>query len=86
MRKVTYEDLEGKTVVMLDKEDAVKVCRLGQGAGCCAFLTCGANGFECEKKTSLGPIIADRLAKGLFVAKGEGGWEGCAWEVDHEGK
>ncbi len=35
------------TEIRLSKDEAEKVCKLGQMEKCCAFLVCGANGFEC---------------------------------------
>lgn len=30
-----------------------EVCKIGQGAACCRYLTAGAGGFECAKRGSL---------------------------------
>ena len=68
------------TEVLLTYEEAIGVCKLTQGKKCCAFLLCGPDGWECGKRSSLSPLIIDRLEKGTMVAKGKGGWEGCAWK------
>jgi len=68
------------SAVMTD-EEAKKICRFGQGPECCAFLTVGPKGFVCERMNyAISFTIFDRLEKGTMKAKGEGGWEGCAWE------
>lgn len=36
------------------------ICKIGQGKACCRYLTCSADGFECEK---LGP------AKGILDSR-----------------
>lgn len=38
------------------------VCKIGQGADCCRYLACGADGFECLKHTGLKDTV-DRRAK-----------------------
>jgi hypothetical protein len=68
------------TEVRMSKEEAEKVCRLGQMDKCCAFLCVSANGFECIRMSyPMNGSIFDRLEKGTMNAKGEGGWKGCAW-------
>lgn len=69
---------EWTTVVRMAPEEAKEVCRLGEGEKCCAFLVVGKDGFECIRMSSP-TIILDRLKKGTMNAKGEGGWDGCAW-------
>lgn len=69
------------TEVRMTGEEAKSVCKLGRGEECCAFLVCGANGFECIRMSpSFNAVIFSRLKEGTMSAKGEGGWEGCAWE------
>lgn len=69
------------TLVKMSVEEATKVCRLGQMDGCCAFLVMGSEGFECVRMVSAFSVqLCERLRKGTMNAKGEGGWEGCAWE------
>ncbi len=48
-----------------------RVCRIGQAKLCCRYLTCGANGFNCEKRSSLKQIIDSRVAAGTFHACGD---------------
>lgn len=38
------------------------VCKIGQGAACCRYLTCGAGGFECGKLNGLKQAIDIRVA------------------------
>ncbi len=69
------------TNVCLEADESKDICRLGQGEGCCAFLVVGEKGFECIRMDYPGnTMIFDRLKAGTMNAKGEGGWEGCAWE------
>ena len=37
-----------------------EVCKIGEGADCCKYLTAGADGFCCEKNTGLGRILDKR--------------------------
>lgn len=46
------------------------VCKIKQ-EGACRYITCGANGFECEKHGSLAKEIDSRVALGLFNAIGD---------------
>jgi len=69
------------TDVKLSDDEAVSICRLGQGPGCCAFLVMAPTGFECIRMSyPTNSSIFSRLEDGTMNAKGEGGWEGCAWE------
>lgn len=48
-------------------EHAEVVCRIGQGAECCRYLTLGPAGWSCEKFTALGIFLSvrtDMLAQG----------------------
>ena len=72
-------EVNGNTV-KLTLKDARTVCRLGKQAECCIYLSV-SDGFECEKNTSLGPLLKRRLAEGSTSAKGQGGWTGCPWEI-----
>jgi hypothetical protein len=47
----------------------LRVCKIGQGALCCRYLTAGAGGFECAKRTSLRFTIDGRI--GSMNAKGD---------------
>ena len=71
------------TEVKLSVEEAKKICKLGQQSECCAFLVCGAAGFECIRMSCpTNSSIFTRLEEGTMNAKGEGGWKGCAWEEE----
>jgi hypothetical protein len=64
-------------VIKISVGEAKNICRMGQKEKCCAYLCCGADGFECAKGSSLQPTIDARLEAGSFTAKGRGGWDGC---------
>lgn len=66
--------------IMISKHKAETICRMGQGAKCCAFLAVGGLGLECLRghKQALGTIM-DRLREGSMVAQARGGWQGCYW-------
>ena len=71
--------------VSMSAGEAEKICRLGTGAPCCAYLAVGAEGFICiHMDTSLNKQIEKRLRAGTMSAKGTGGWKGCYWEGDVE--
>ena len=68
------------TEVQMTVDEAKQVCRVGQGARCCAFLVMSPTGFECIRLSyPANSTIFSRLENGTMNAKGEGGWEGCAW-------
>lgn len=78
MEKIEYPS---GILVNLDAEETRKICKLGQGEKCCAYLVMGADGFQCSKKEStLSEQISGRLILGILKHKGEGSWEGCPWE------
>jgi len=70
-------------LVSMIKDEAVKICKLGSGNTCCAYLVCGADGFECIKRTHLRDNIDARLKAGTMNAQGTGGWKDCAWEEEN---
>lgn len=70
-----------ETLVKMDVEEATKVCRLGQGEKCCAFLVMGTTFECCRMVPTLSGQIFSRLAALTMNAKGEGSWEGCPWET-----
>jgi hypothetical protein len=37
-----------------------EVCRIGQGHACCRYLTVGADGFDCEKRTAIKVVLDAR--------------------------
>jgi hypothetical protein len=68
------------TEVTMTGDEAKSICRIGQGAQCCAFLVMSPTGFECIRMSyPSNSTIFNRLAQGTMNAKGEGGWAGCAW-------
>jgi hypothetical protein len=46
-----------------------KDCGAGAGEKCCAYLLCGAEGFECGRETELKSQIEARVRSGTFNAK-----------------
>jgi hypothetical protein len=54
-----------------DSQWAKEVCRIGQGAGCCRFLTMGPDGWECQKGTSMGVLLTTRAGCGLMHAQSD---------------
>ena len=69
------------TKVTMTTDEAKKVCHLGEGEKCCAFLVAGGDGFECIRLSyPANGHIFGRLEKGTMNAKYEGGESGCAWE------
>jgi len=69
------------TEVRMSADEAKDICKMGNGAGCCAFLVCGADGVECIRMSYPANVsIFSRLKTGTIEAKGEGGWSGCAWQ------
>jgi hypothetical protein len=54
------------------EEHAHEVCKIGQGAECCRYLTIGAKGWSCEKTYPRGKAIIDRQVEhGMWTAKGD---------------
>jgi hypothetical protein len=70
MKKITYTD--GTVDVELTDDEAVVVCGIGKGEGCCKFLIMSSDGFECGRMSGYNINTSH--------AKGEGGWKGCVWE------
>jgi len=69
-----------RTEVKMSADEAKEVCKMGSGEEGCAFLVCGAGGFECIRMSyPANGSIFSRLKDGTMKAKGEGGWAGCAW-------
>lgn len=68
------------TTVSMTSDEAKEICNLGQGDKCCAFLVMGT-GFECIRMAyPKNSSIFGRLKDGTMNAKGEGGWDKCAWQ------
>lgn len=57
---------------MSDREQYVRdVCKMGQGAECCRYLTMGADGWSCEKGSALQFVIDGKVKDGSFTAQGD---------------
>lgn len=57
--------------VSLTDDHVDSVCRMGQGADCCRYLTIGPEGLECAKLTPLKATLDQRVATGSFTARGD---------------
>lgn len=53
----------------LTEDHILNVCRIGQDAACCRYLTIDPNGWACERQTELAAVIDQRVAAGLFTAR-----------------
>lgn len=62
-------DLEKVELAPPDDEYVKTVCKIGQGAACCRYLTMGGGGWSCEKLTSMKGTIDRRVD--AMVAKGD---------------
>jgi hypothetical protein len=64
-------------VTAIDRPYVDEVCRIGQGAGCCAYLLMGADGFECAKDLPGGvEVIIAKLEDPMWGSRGDNceGW------------
>ena len=52
-------------------EEQLKVCNIGASEKTCRYLTVGAGGFECEKKTETGRYLDYRVFIEEMVARGD---------------
>ncbi len=54
----------------------LEVCRIGQRAACCRYLTMSPQGWGCEKHTGLGRVLDARVAAEDMNARGDNcaGW------------
>jgi len=50
-------------------EHRATVCRIGQGSECCRYLTVGADGFACERRTSMRYAIDHRASE--MISQGD---------------
>lgn len=50
---------------------AKEVCKVGQGAECCRYLTMKATGWSCQKHTELRRYFDQRVAEGAMNARGD---------------
>ena len=55
----------------INDEKLKAVCKIGHGASCCRYLTCGAKGFECAKNTPIGKLLDNRAKAGTMTAQGD---------------
>ena len=73
-------------MIKISDIDAGKVCRLGQGEGCCAYLVMGNGVFECVRKEAdtvknlHGITLSDQILAGTMTAKDKGDWKSCLWK------
>lgn len=72
---VPTEDLEDlgefAGLEAVTQEHARAVCKMGQQAECCRYLTVGAKGLSCEKLSSLGMTLDMKARNPDFSAKGD---------------
>jgi hypothetical protein len=54
-----------------DEEWTVRVCKIGQGAACCRYLTMHPHGWSCEKHGGLRAHLDMRVAAGTIRARGD---------------
>lgn len=54
-----------------DDEHVEKVCKPDKGAATCRYLAMGADGWSCEKGTSNGQYIDERVTQGTMRAQGD---------------
>lgn len=66
---VATEQAQGVRPADFTDEHRANVCRMGQGADCCRYLTMGSQGWSCAKRTSLRFVIDRRVAE--MTAKGD---------------
>lgn len=53
-------------------KDIDEICKIGQGADCCKYLTIGGKGFECAKVDAKWKSIVDKAwAENEHVAQGD---------------
>lgn len=54
-----------------DAEYTKTVCKVGQGANCCRYLTMHPEGWSCEKYSEMGKLLNYRVAIGSMHACGD---------------
>lgn len=52
-------------------EVANTVCKMGQGADCCRYLSMGKDGWSCLKLTELKPYLDARVQSGTMNARSD---------------
>ncbi len=55
----------------ITNEVAETICKVGQGANCCRYLTMSSQGWSCEKKTSLRRLLDQRVEIGAINARAD---------------
>lgn len=62
---------------VIDKKHVDEVCKMGKGAECCRYLTCGPTGFNCEKHSSMAAHLDSRVKEKTINARGDNcqGWK-----------
>lgn len=61
-----------RTRADLTHEWRKRVCLIGQHEKCCRYLTCNAQGFDCEKHSAeLREVIDAKVANGEFTARAD---------------
>ena len=66
------------SVMPVSREEALELCKLGQGADCCIWLVMGQKGFEClyhDRNTGRnleGETLEETWKAGKTVAKRDG--------------
>lgn len=53
-------------------KDVKELCKIGQGHDCCRYLTVGAKGWSCEKKTpGIKALLDQRVELKTMNARGD---------------
>ena len=68
MKAIVYD---AHTDIFPTDEEVKQVCKMGQGAECCVWLTVDARGFVCRAMNKPG-ILMDRFRDGKTGAKRDG--------------
>jgi hypothetical protein len=56
---------------LLERDEVLNVCKMGQGEACCRYLVCGSKGFECAKHGEFMDYLDGRVKAGTMVARGD---------------
>lgn len=51
-------------------EEAMTLCKVGQGYECCRYLTMSGKGWSCEKNGELAPLLDYRVLTETITARG----------------
>jgi len=67
-------------------DQAIQICKIGQGAACCIYLAMGTQGWECAKSDpSIKGHLTQRLKAGVTVAKATGKFDDCPFKLKMQG-